>query len=118
MPLFECSKCHAVDNTALTNFWWSQHISDPPLCSECDPETGKWHGHFPKLTVDEYLAKYPNEKIEYLFKPEQQGKAHKWTTRRQGGSPSDAGSYERVRYCEVCGMEDPGEDGPPTECSK
>jgi len=47
-------------------------------------------------------------------------RSHKWVGRRQGGDPADAGSYEWVRYCSVCGMEDtcedplppcPGEDG-------
>lgn len=46
MPLFQCSKCNSVENTALCN-----HASDvcdgiKPRCSEC--ETGKWHGRFPK----------------------------------------------------------------------
>ena len=47
MPLFECSKCHCVENTALSNYAWN-HLHDglPPLCSECDPEIGKWHGQF------------------------------------------------------------------------
>ncbi len=35
---------------------------------------------------------------------------HKWTTVRQGGDPANADSYEFVRYCEVCGMEDSCED--------
>jgi hypothetical protein len=35
---------------------------------------------------------------------------HKWTGCRRGGSPAEADSYEYVRYCEVCGMEDTCED--------
>lgn len=32
---------------------------------------------------------------------------HRWVTKRQGGSPDVAESYERVTFCEVCGMEKP-----------
>lgn len=49
MGLFMCSKCHCVENTALSN-WWEQ--GDFPLCSECDPEINKWHNRFPKEKVD------------------------------------------------------------------
>lgn len=49
MPLFKCSKCGAVENTALGSFWTNQN---EPLCSEC--ETGKWHGRFSKVyTTDD-----------------------------------------------------------------
>lgn len=41
MPLYECTRCHAVDNTALTNFWCDTTLDGKPaLCSECDPEIG------------------------------------------------------------------------------
>jgi hypothetical protein len=46
MPLFNCSKCGAVENTALGAYWWNRRKGKPVLCSECD--TGKWHGMFPK----------------------------------------------------------------------
>lgn len=26
-------------------------VTTPPLCSECDPAIGKWHGQFPKVKV-------------------------------------------------------------------
>ena len=52
MPLFECSKCHAVENTATTQkFWWNRANDLPVLCSECGD--GKWHGIFPKKPVSE-----------------------------------------------------------------
>ena len=35
---------------------------------------------------------------------------HRWVGRQLGGSPVNAESYEWVRYCEVCGMEDTCED--------
>jgi hypothetical protein len=30
---------------------------------------------------------------------------HKWITRRAGGSPVELGSYEQVRFCDTCGVE-------------
>lgn len=66
MPLYECSKCHAVENTALTNFWWKTNGEGAPaLCSECDPGIGVWHGRFPKITVAEYRAQNANGEIKY-----------------------------------------------------
>lgn len=63
MPLFQCSKCGCFDNTALTNYWM-RNIADegpfrslpesewkPPLCSECDPKIGEWHGQWEKATA-------------------------------------------------------------------
>ena len=58
MPLFACSKCNAVENTALSRFWETQlrayeaKTKHEPLCSECDPAIGKWHGRFPKVRAD------------------------------------------------------------------
>lgn len=42
-------------------------------------------------------------------------RSHKWIGRQRGGDPADAASYEWVRYCEECGMEDTCED-PLPEC--
>ena len=50
MPIFECSKCGCIENTAASNYV-AQKYAKPPkplLCSECDPEIGKWHGMFEK----------------------------------------------------------------------
>lgn len=47
MPLFKCSDCGCVENTACGNFWCSR---DRPTCSECD--TGVWHGKFEKVDAD------------------------------------------------------------------
>ena len=65
MPLFECSKCRAVDNTALANFWTAFFEGAPLLCSECDPEINRWHGRFPKVTVEEYERDNPGLKVRY-----------------------------------------------------
>jgi hypothetical protein len=55
MPLFECTKCHCVENTALSSYWrqemgaHEQGETFEPVCSEC--ETGAWHGKFEKRLV-------------------------------------------------------------------
>jgi hypothetical protein len=46
MPLFHCSQCGCIENTALGAYWYNKAKGKPVLCSECD--TGKWHGRFPK----------------------------------------------------------------------
>jgi hypothetical protein len=50
MPLFRCTQCGCVENTATGNYW-----SRPkePICSECD--TGVWHGRFPKRSAEGML---------------------------------------------------------------
>ena len=50
MPLFNCSRCGCLENSALTSKSWS-NPPDKMLCSECD--TGKWHGKFKKETPEE-----------------------------------------------------------------
>ena len=50
MPSFRCAKCGCIENTALSNFWHGV-----ALCSECDPEIGKWHGRFEKHSADGLL---------------------------------------------------------------
>ena len=49
MPLFICSKCKNVENTALCGYWYRK---SEPLCSKCDPEFGKWHGIFKEEKYD------------------------------------------------------------------
>lgn len=51
MPLFECTGCGAVENTALGDYWMRVADRRPVLCSEC--ATGRWHDRFPKRTVAE-----------------------------------------------------------------
>lgn len=65
MPLFECTQCHVVDNTAVGNFWWRLHDKKPMLCCECDPDINKWHGHFPRTQYGEYVRKYGAKSVEY-----------------------------------------------------
>lgn len=46
MPLFVCSKCQTIENTALCGYWWRG--KKKPLCSLCDKEFKKWHNRFPR----------------------------------------------------------------------
>jgi hypothetical protein len=41
-----------MENTAASNYW-SRHDKEDKraLCSECDPEIGKWHGMFKKTSA-------------------------------------------------------------------
>jgi len=50
MPVFKCSKCSCVENTATSNYW-NRPKDSVPLCSECDPEIKKWHGIFKKRSA-------------------------------------------------------------------
>lgn len=52
MPVFKCSKCSCVENTAVCNYWVRAVDKEPPLCSACDPKIGKWHGLFLKMPAD------------------------------------------------------------------
>lgn len=56
MPLYRCSKCGCVENTALGNYWIDQRDRKPALCSECNPAIGKWHGEFEKASADSYAT--------------------------------------------------------------
>ena len=40
---------------------------------------------------------------------------HAWKTQRRGGDPAEEGSYERVTYCQACGIE-LDEDNRDAEC--
>jgi len=86
MPIFRCDKCGCVENTAASGYWHrftDYHGDKPPpaLCSECDPEIGKWHGMFPKesakgmlLASDGFLySKGYEESDSFKFRKEHQG---------------------------------------------
>lgn len=53
MPLFKCSVCHCVENTALGHYWVPNSEGEPVLCSEC--HTGEWHGQFDKKSATGWL---------------------------------------------------------------
>lgn len=55
MPLYRCEQCGCIENTACSNYWMRKTRKQPLICSECDPEIGKWHGLFPKHQADGML---------------------------------------------------------------
>ena len=54
MSLFQCGKCGCVENTALSHWAWNKFMEkmEIELCSECDPQIGKWHNQFPKKYLE------------------------------------------------------------------
>ena len=57
MPIFKCTQCGCVENTACCNYWMTKDYNHV-LCSACDPKIGKWHDMFPRINADEkgYVA--------------------------------------------------------------
>ena len=57
MSVFICSKCAMMENTALCHYWSRDFVMpdgsppQPPLCSQCDPAIGKWHGKFERVPL-------------------------------------------------------------------
>ena len=53
MPVFKCSNCGFVDNTACGNYWNTVFFDKkPPLCTLCDPKIKKWHGLFERIKAE------------------------------------------------------------------
>ena len=85
MPIFRCTKCGCIENTACSNYWSQVTVHDgekqEPLCSECDPEIGKWHNNFPKNPADgmviasDGFLHHPNdiESDNFKFRMKHQG---------------------------------------------
>lgn len=71
MPLYMCSQCGTVDNTALGGFWRQQLSalstgeSHKPLCSACDPTIAKWHGEWTQKSAEGYVQ----DRQGYLYLP-------------------------------------------------
>lgn len=73
MSLFKCEECGVVENTALCGWAWEPDPDDMTIdvpmpgaktvpkpkrrrrliCSQCNPEIGKWHNRFPRQDADE-----------------------------------------------------------------
>ncbi len=56
MPLFPCSKCNCVEDTALSHYWSARLRQTFTVCSACDPTIGKWHGEFPKESAAGWIS--------------------------------------------------------------
>ena len=68
MPLFRCAKCGCIDNTATANAWsfWFAKPAQLPLCTECNPKIGKWHGLFPKESADDIVVGRDGKRYRYV----------------------------------------------------
>jgi hypothetical protein len=55
MPLFPCSRCNCVEDTALSHYWSARLRQTFAVCSACDPTIGKWHGEFPKESAEGWI---------------------------------------------------------------
>jgi hypothetical protein len=55
MPLFPCSKCDCIEDTALCHYWSARLRQTPAICSACDPTVGKWHNEFPKESAHGWI---------------------------------------------------------------
>jgi hypothetical protein len=83
--------------------FWGQHQCNLYLVS-ADSHHGQQPDHCSDRFMDELLRTAKHELEEALHGYCQ----HQWTGQRRGGDPADAGSYEWVSYCALCGMEEPG----------
>lgn len=74
MPLYRCTKCNIVENTALGGYWQQQMMAQragtkhEPLCSQCDPNIGQWHDKFPREAV---TAEWLQDGRGHLWRPDQ-----------------------------------------------
>jgi hypothetical protein len=115
MPLYECSACPCVENTALANYWWGHvHNEKPALCSECDPGIGKWHGEFPKeavyvrgLVTNERGFLEPRRRMEMteqaIHKTRVNQRSQRASDPRGGTLRFRMSSLPEKRACGVCG---------------
>lgn len=53
MPVFVCSRCKHLENTATSRYVELVMTGADPLCSECD--SGSWHGKFERTAYDPKL---------------------------------------------------------------
>jgi hypothetical protein len=59
VPIFQCSRCGVLENTALGAYWLNRGQGKAVLCSLCD--TGRWHEAFPRKTPAEAnYEQHPN----------------------------------------------------------
>jgi hypothetical protein len=70
MPIFVCEKCNCLENTACSQYW-SREKGSPALCSQCDPEIGKWHGRFERREWEgnpDGICNKDDREFGYLFR--------------------------------------------------
>lgn len=71
MPLYRCTKCDVIENTALGGYWMQQMaahkagVKHEPLCSQCDPAIRQWHDKFPRQAI---TPDYVQTQQGYLYR--------------------------------------------------
>ncbi|HEY6259001.1 MAG TPA: hypothetical protein VIY51_24755 [Xanthobacteraceae bacterium] len=88
MPLFACSKCNCVEDTALCHYWGARLRQTAAVCSACDPAIGEWHGEFPREPAEGFVndrhgflldkrsvERWLGQAIEIFAKPERRPSA-------------------------------------------
>ena len=74
MPLFVCSKCKTIENTALCRYWFREN-KEKPLCSDCDPKMRSWHNRFSKEKFDP--KKWVKNRGDFIIPKEEYEKSNK-----------------------------------------
>jgi hypothetical protein len=85
-PLFSCSRCNCVEDTALCHYWSARLRQNSAVCSACDPTIGRWHGEFPRQSDQGWISdrsgflldkgsveRWLGQPIELFAKPGQDG---------------------------------------------
>src|SRR5882757_6168309 len=85
MPMFPCSKCNCIEDTALCHYWSARLRQTSAVCSACDPTIGKWQGKFPKESAQGWISdrdgflldkmaveRWLGQRIEIFTKPDQE----------------------------------------------
>jgi len=81
MSIYRCDKCGCIENSATSGYWSRPTKESPALCSECDPEIGKWHGAFDKTSAKGFIL--VNDGFLYS-KEDVASERFKWRMEHQG----------------------------------
>ena len=68
MPVFLCSRCKIMENTAASHYWIRKE-GEPPLCTQCDPAIGKWHNMFERRLLPEDCVVGPDGYVYHRDDP-------------------------------------------------
>src|SRR5579862_5701687 len=66
MSLFQCCKCGCAEDTTLCHYWSARVRDVRPMCSACDPNIGKWHGEFARVSEHIWLASFMDYDLGYF----------------------------------------------------
>ena len=72
MPkFFKCDKCECIESINLCHYWSNRIQKKQLLCSQCDPEIGKWHNRIEKKSAIGIPVNY-DECYGYFLDPTSQ----------------------------------------------